>query len=71
MDRAIRLRRPGGVEELENMADKDAYREGARRVLAALEAGVVASVAATFPLDEAGLAQRAAKAGAIVLKPSA
>jgi NADPH:quinone reductase len=57
------------------MGDRDAYREGAERVLKALDAGVVASVAATFPLDEAGLAQRelegAAKAGAIVLKPSA
>ena len=56
------------------MSDKDAYREGARRVLKALEAGVVASVAATFPLDEAASAQRelesGAKAGAIVLKQS-
>jgi NADPH2:quinone reductase len=56
------------------MSDKDAYREGAQRVLAALEAGIAASVAATFPLDDAGSAQRelegAARAVAIVLKPS-
>jgi NADPH:quinone reductase len=56
------------------MSDKDAYREGAQRVLRALAAGIAVSVAATFPLDEAASAQRelegAAKAGAIVLKPS-
>jgi NADPH:quinone reductase len=56
------------------MRDKETYRDAAQRVLSALERGIVASIAQTFRLDEAALAQRelesGAKAGAIILKPA-